>query len=154
MIEKRRQINFILLSFGILNFFVIIIVSVVLYLFFSPYNKNGIGKYDNQGGSFFANQNVDLKPTLTPQELSANYKKDIETQINFVKNTDKDIVALSQELENNLLAIHVPTEEKENFLNVTLQLVRMQKQGLEIDANASKDKILELLNSLLNYEDK
>ena len=95
-----------------------------------------------------------MKPTITLQELSDNYKKDIETQINFIKNTDKDITTLSQDLENNILKIHVPTEEREKFLNVTLQLVRMQKQGLEIDPSASKDKILELLNSLLNYEKK
>ncbi|OIO19943.1 MAG: hypothetical protein COY69_03555 [Candidatus Magasanikbacteria bacterium CG_4_10_14_0_8_um_filter_32_14] len=146
MSDKKKKIDFVLLVFGSIALFVIIAVFIILYLLFNKDNKSK--------NNSLIKQNVDLNPTITLQELSDNYKKDIETQINFIKNTDKDIATLSQDLENNMLKIHVPTEEREKFLNVTLQLVRMQKQGLEIDPKASKDKILELLNSLLNYEEK
>jgi len=148
MFDKKKKIDFVLLVFGSIALLVVVAVSIILYLLFSKYSAK----------NFVNNSNVtpisNLQPQLSPAELLVGYQKEIQKQIDFVETTDKDITTLSQDLENNLLAIHVPAEEREKFLNVTLQLVRMQKQGLEIDAKASKDKILELLNSLLNYEKK
>lgn len=153
MSDKNKKIDFVLLVFGAIAFFVVVSVSIILYLLFSKYNKQGVIN-NNSANSSLSGQNTDLKPFFSAKELADNYRKEVQKQIDFVNTSSQDISAISQSLEDNLLLIRVPAEYREKFLNVTLQIVRMQKQGLEIDPEASKNKILELLNSLLDYEKK
>lgn len=153
MSDKKKKIDLVLLVFGAIAFFVIISVSIILYLLFSKYNKPS-SLDNNSVNNYLSSQNTDVKPFSSPEELSSNYTKEVQKQIDFVSTSNQDISSVSKTLEDNLLIIRVPAENREKFLNVTLQIVRMQNQGLEIDPEASKNKILELLNSLLDYEKK
>jgi len=144
MFSSKKKFDWVLAVFGAIAFFVIISVSVILYLLF---NKYSVKDYSSNDVSSL--QETTLQPVISPEELLSDYKVEVQKQIDFVTNSESDIVSLAKQLENNLLEVRVPTEERENFLSATLQIVRMQKQGLDIDTTASKNKIIEILNSLL-----
>lgn len=139
MFHHKKKIDFVLLVFGSIAAFVVISVAIILYLLI---NKNS--EKMNLSNSNNVNQNT----VVSPAEMLANYNSSIEKQIDLVTNSEKDIFLLASELENNMLQIVVPAEKREVFLNATLQIVRMQKQGLVSDTEISKTKILEVLNTL------
>ncbi|MFA7245520.1 MAG: hypothetical protein WC070_05120 [Candidatus Magasanikbacteria bacterium] len=139
MFHHKKKIDFVLLIFGSIAAFVIISVAIILYLLINKNSQNL-----DMSNANTINQNI----VISPEEMVVNYQASIEKQIDLVTNSEKDIFLLANELENNMLQIVVPAEKREVFLNATLQIVRMQKQGLVSDTEISKTKILEVLNTL------
>ena len=148
ILRKHKKIDLVLLVFGTIAFFVIISVSVILYLLFNKYyQKNSNVNVDTNQTSYQNQENT--LPQVSPEQLKSNYKAEIKKQIFFVENSNLDIIELAGQLENNLLQIRVPAEDREKFLDVTLQVVRIQKQALDTDVSVSKQKILQMLNDLV-----
>jgi len=146
MFSHKKKFDLVLGIFLVIALFVIIAVSIILYLLFS--------RYQTKSNFINTNQNSNFQQQLSPVELLNSYEEEIQKQIDLVQTSDKDIATVAKNLENDMLNIRVPAEKREMFLSTTLQIVRMQDQGLEIDPKASKDKILEILNSLVNYEER
>ncbi|MDD2656380.1 MAG: hypothetical protein PHQ18_02305 [Patescibacteria group bacterium] len=146
MFSHKKKFDLVLGIFLVIALFVIIAVSIILYLLFS--------RYQTKSNFINTNQNSNFQQQLSPIELLNSYEEEIKKQIDLVQTSDKDIATVAKNLENDMLNIRVPAEKREMFLSATLQIVRMQDQGLEIDPKASKDKILEILNSLVNYEER
>ncbi|EKE06838.1 MAG: hypothetical protein ACD_18C00260G0004 [uncultured bacterium] len=146
MFSHKKKFDLVLGIFLVIALFVIIAVSIILYLLFS--------RYQTKSNFINTNQNSNFQQQLSPVELLNSYEEEIQKQIDLVQTSDKDIATVAKNLENDMLNIRVPAEKREMFLSATLQIVRMQDQGLEIDPKASKDKILEILNSLVNYEER
>ena len=146
MFSHKKKFDLVLGIFLVIALFVIIAVSIILYLLFS--------RYQTKSNFINTNQNSNFQQQLSPVELLNSYEEEIQKQIDLVQTSDKDIATVAKNLENDMMNIRVPAEKREMFLSATLQIVRMQDQGLEIDPKASKDKILEILNSLVNYEER
>lgn len=144
ILRKHKKIDLVLIIFGAIALFVVISVSVILYLLFSKYHvQNDISSQVN------LQEQEDTLPQISPEELKNNYKKEIEKQIDFVQNANLNTLDLTKQLENNLLQVRVPAEDREKFLDVTLQVVRIQKQSITDDVDTTRQQILQMLQSLL-----
>jgi hypothetical protein len=149
MFRNHKKIDLVFVVFGAIALFVIISVSVILYLLFNKYSiRDNAENYSSN--DFVINQDVDIKLQISPEELKNNYKKSVNVEIEFVQDSKLDIISLSKELEKHLLEIRVPSEEREKFLDATLQILRMQRTDVAVDTSASKEKILQILNKLLS----
>ncbi len=127
---------------------VIVVVIIIGTTFLGVWLYQKSQKTNTQPQSEIPAVETPVEPALSAEELRENFVHAVDTLIEEVAtlNTQTSTELISY-VEDRLMTIRVPSEEKDTYLNVFLAIENLKKTESE-SVDSVKTKMIELISSL------